>query len=80
MESKTGVFATLSKNKILKDVSNEITTFLAWDPPKTDSESKPNTALENNAPKCNPTSEHYHFGPPFGTPGGDNFEQEAPQL
>ena len=51
MEPKNGVFATPSKNKILKDVSNEITTFLAWDPPKTDSESKPNTAMENNAPK-----------------------------
>ena len=31
---------------ILKDVCNEITTFLVQDPPKTASESKPETALE----------------------------------
>ena len=58
MEPKNGVFATLSKTKILKDVSNEITTFLIRDPPKTDSESKPKTTLENNAPKSHPTSEN----------------------
>ena len=46
MDPKTVVFASLSKNKILEDVSNEIITFPGLDPPKTASESKPETALE----------------------------------
>ena len=72
MESKTAVFATLSKTKILEDVSNEITTFVVRDLPKTDSESKPKTALESNAPKNRPTSENGfildpHWAPQEGT-------------
>ena len=64
MEPKTYVFATLSKPMILKDVSNEITTFLVQDPPEIDSKSKPKTALENNAPKSHPTCENgFILGP-----------------
>ena len=57
-------FATLSKPMILKDVCNEITTFLVQDPPEIDSKSKPKTALENNAPKSHPTCENgFILGP-----------------
>ena len=64
MDPTTDVFASLSKNKISKDVSNEITTFLVQDPPEIDSKSKPKTALENNAPKSHPTCENgFILGP-----------------
>ena len=72
MQSENVVFATLSKTKILKDLPNEITTFLVRDPPKTDSKSKPKTALQNNPPKSHPTSENGfildpHWAPQEGT-------------
>ena len=72
IEPKSDVSAPLSKTKTLKDVSNEITTFLVQDPLNTDSESKPKTALENNAPKSHPTSENCfildpHWAPQEGT-------------
>ena len=68
MEPKTGVYATASKTKILKDISNEITTFLIRDPPKTASESKPEIALENNARKSHPTFEKRSILEPHGGP------------
>ena len=72
MEPKNNVFATLSETKILKDLSNEITTFLVRDPPKTDSKSKPKTALQKNAPKSHPSCENCfildsHWAPQEGT-------------
>ena len=76
MEPKTAVFATLSKIKILKDISNEITTFLVWDPLKTDSESKPKTAQENNAPKSHPLSENgFILDPHWAPQEGSNFSR-----
>ena len=67
MDPTTDVFASLSKNKILKDVSNEITTFLMQDPPKTASESKPETALEKMLLKA---TQHLKIAP-FWTPIGN---------
>ena len=81
MESETAVFATLSKTKILKDLPYGITTFLVRGPPKTDSESKPKTALENNAPKSHPTCENCSILDPHWAPhGGTNLSRRHPNC
>ena len=74
--------ATLSQTKILKDLPYGITTFLVRGPPKTDSETKPKTALENNAPKKHPTCESCSiFGPPHWAPEeGTNLSRRHPNC